>query len=280
MSYSDQFNEKAKQLEWVQKYSGPESGVIASGNQTEDIKRKIDEKKGRRPKENAAYDLIVNAQYMDNFIEWLEEEADRLRDEAKDEREAIVRNIERMGQNSDDIGVMERMQKDHAAGQPVDQKKLVEMLRKRGMDVDMDMPLAVLMHSYVPKAIEAANNENEHLEVDNDIHEQNADTKEQQADALDAQAATLRTQEAQLKAKYPDPNDENYQKGLEEIWQDVPREIVRVYADNYKEVDVVAANQEDIKMTQQFAGLNKTTPSLGNNSSDESPSLAAPPSLG
>lgn len=189
-----------------------------------------------------------------------------------------------MGENSDDIGVMERMQKDNAAGEPVDQKKLVEMLRKRGMDIDMDidmdMPLAVLMHSYVPKAIEAANNENEHLEVDNDIHEQNADTKEQQADALDAQAATLRSKEAQLKAKYPDPNDEDYQKGVEEIWQDVPRDLVRRYEKNYDEVDLVVARQEDTQMTQQFASLNKTTPSLGNNSSDEPPSLSAPPSLG
>lgn len=160
------------------------------------------------------------------LINWYEKQAEKAREKAAELKQKIVDNTERMIENSNFIGEIDKILKAHKNGQPINKEKLRKLLKEEGADIDDSTPLAVLLHTAKDLVIKA-DDENKHLEIDNDIYEKEAEGLE--AEAVENENLAKETKAKLDNLKSQNLSDEEYDREANKIWDNAPYEASHQY---------------------------------------------------
>lgn len=183
------------------------------------------------------------------FADWMDQKADEFEQQARDERKQIETNIEKMQANSEFIGeadgILGKDKKD------IDPAKIRELLKKRGVEVDDDVPLVVLLEKLEAER-NNANQENERLETENKIHEENAVTAENTAETYRTQAKEIREKTQEIENN-PNLSEEQKKQMLEQLWKDVPKEILEKYEAEYGQTEYTFARRQELENEEMVA---------------------------
>ncbi len=221
--------------------SATSDGVSARNNAKPTSQARLE----KEAEEHRTWQELLREQFKDlnELVAWMHAKADELREEAQELRERINKNIAMMQENSTFIGQAEKFLNMDKDEQKANAAAMIKSLRKRGYDVDDDTPITVLVSTYIPTAIEDANDQNEHAELDNDVFEKDADAKDAQADTIDAQADDIYQKKEALKAQNLSP--QKFQEEEDKLWNGVDPRVSWHYGNKYKELDDAgAANAE------------------------------------
>ena len=226
------------------------AGLMSTNVQGGNEKLSLQEKEKKERQFNDILNRLQWQERLQNLANWYEKQAEDALRQAKETRQKITDNIERMQENSTFIGEVDKMLKAHKGGTSIDKEKLRQLLKAGGVDIDDATHLNILLKTAESMVI-AADEENALLEVDNDIYEQEAEEIEQKAAEFKMKATEIKAQLHQLESQ--NLSGEEYIQKAGEIWEAVPVEVRRGYENYYeddsadakeKEQHIVAENEE------------------------------------
>ena len=180
---------------------------------------------------------------LDKFRAWLNARADELEKQAG---KLIEEYSPKMQANSEFISEADTILEAHKNDQPVNLEDVRKLLKKRGIEVDEDVPLVVLLEK-----LEQARNE---VEQENKAYENEINALINQADEYRTQAEKIHTAAEKIKddLKHGRITKEEARRQLKELWKDVPEKIKDEYEQEYGLSAMVQAEQDALE--RQLAG--------------------------
>lgn len=275
MSFSALFNQKvfdqkaAETLHNLTMSGDTEAAGVRATNAAPDGTKNPEESDSKAAKNKKMQDLLnwvrINNIQIEDFQKWMRERALKLEQDIADNLKKIGETTANMMKNGEFIGKAEKLLRDFKDGKPVDKKEALNLLQERGLKVNEDLPLAVLMQNYIRPEIAKANEENETSESDIHSFEVLNEKAKTEIGILTEQAQKIRETKQELKRQ--GFSDEEIE---ERVWQGVSEDVILEYRNQYNEPDKTA---NTMRIEQKVDGAETASLSLN----DDSFSIDEPP---
>ncbi len=215
-----------------------DAGLQQLNNAPEDARySNSGDNKKKKPK-RSFLDIIQEYQNsMNEMMQRMKDMAKQFREQVSLERDIIFKETERMQENSRFVGKAERWLEDYKKGKKVDKSGVLSELRKRGVNVSDDMPLAVLMEQHVPQEMDKANQDN--AKLDEDIHQREYKVADYEcaANDLETQCLDLAQDFEDLRLRRANGlSADQYELQAQQILNKYENDVVNKYQSEYPEL--------------------------------------------